>query len=305
MRWEKLGPIFNVNRRSRWMFSHAYVPTAHQIEDGKIRIFLAFRDEAQIGRIGWIDVEANDPTRVIGVSEEPALDIGEPGAFDDNGVTPMSVVQDGDHLRLYYAGWQLTPRARYLLFTGLAISEDGGNKFVRYQDTPVLDRTPTEFLVRSGFIMYDHDSNSWKAWYAAGSSLVGVGEKLVPSYHLAHAESKDGITWPASGTVAIRPNGPDEYGFGRSHIRKYKGKYEIWYSARSHSQLYTIGYATSTDGLHWDRRDAEGGLPRSPSGWDSEMTCFPSIIENQYGRFMFYNGNDYGRTGVGVAKWSV
>lgn len=45
MRWDKLGVVFNVQGRSAWMHSHAYLPTAIVLED-RIRVFLAFRDAA-------------------------------------------------------------------------------------------------------------------------------------------------------------------------------------------------------------------------------------------------------------------
>jgi hypothetical protein len=305
MKWEKLGVIFNANGRSEWMNSHAYLPTAYQMGEGCIRVFLAFRDAAQVGRLGWIDVAASDPTRILAVAERPALDVGRSGAFDDNGVTPLAVLTDGARLRLYYAGWQLTPRARYLLFTGLAFSDDGGDSFVRHQETPILDRTPDEFIVRTGaHVMHDPDSGIWKIWYAAGSNLVETHGKQVPTYRMGYLESRDGLVWPGKSVTVLDPQGPDEYGFGRPHIRKIGGLYEMWYSVRSHSKGYRIGYATSEDGVSWRRRDDECGLDRSASGWDSEMTCFASIIQNEFGTFMFYNGNGFGLTGVGVARMS-
>ncbi len=302
MRWEKLGPIFNADGRFAWMNSHAYVPTACQLDVNRIRIFLAFRDKDQVGRIGWIDVSASDPTQLIAFSERPALDIGRPGAFDDNGVTPLAIVPDGESLRLYYAGWQLTPRARYLLFTGVAFSNDGGENFTRYQETPVLDRSPQELILRSGAHVLRDENGVWKIWYAAASEFVDVSGKQVPTYHMAYMESDDGLNWPNQGKVVLSPKEPDEYGFGRSHVRKKNGIYELWHSARSHSEGYAIGYATSDDGINWDRQDNKGGLKKSLSGWDSEMTCFPSIVENEHGVFMFYNGNGFGQTGVGVAR---
>ena len=303
MKWEKLGVIFNAEGRSEWMHSHAYLPTAHQMGQGRIRVFLAFRDATQVGRLGWIDVAASDPMRLLAVAERPALDIGRSGAFDDNGVTPLAVVSDGARLRMYYAGWQLTPRARYLLFTGLAISDDGGDSFVRYQETPILDRTPDEFIVRTGaHVMHDAENGIWKIWYAAGSNLVETHGKQVPTYRMAYLESRDGLVWPGQSVTVLDPQGPDEYGFGRPHIRKIAGTYEMWYSIRSHSKGYSIGYATSEDGINWRRRDDEGGLDRSAHGWDSEMTCFGSVIQNEHGTFIFYNGNGFGLTGVGVAR---
>jgi len=302
MAWEKLGVIYNTDGRRDWMRSHPYLPTAIQRDAGTIRVFLAFRDAENVGRLGFVDVAASDPRQVLRVSDKPALDIGMPGAFDDNGVSPLSVVRDGDRLRLYYAGWQLTPRARYLLLTGLAFSDDGGETFTRHQLTPVFERSSEELLVRSGTAVLK-DGDRWKAWYAAGSSMIASDGKLVPTYCMAYAESADGLTWPARGTPVLVPRGPDEYGFGRPHVEKAGGEYRMWYSVRAHSKTYWIGYATSADGLHWVRRDEDVGIGLSETGWDSEMMSFASIVENEHGRFLFYNGNDFGKTGVGAARW--
>lgn len=304
MAWEKLGVIYNTDGSKTWMKSHPYLPTATQIDDLTIRIFLAFRDAENVGRLGFIDVLASDPRYVLRVSEVPALDIGMPGTFDDNGVSPLSVVRVGGQLRMYYAGWQLTPRARYLLLTGLAVSDDNGETFTRHQSTPILERSPEELLVRSGAAIIN-DEGLWKAWYAAGSTMVSTDGKDVPTYYLAYAESEDGIHWPRSGKPVLIPDYPDEYGFGRPHIEKRDGVYYMWASIRTHSKIYRIGYATSLDGLQWQRQDNDAGIDVSPSGWDSEMIGFASIIENKHGRFMFYNGNDYGKTGLGATRWKT
>lgn len=300
MKWEKVGVVFDASGRTDWMHSFTYVPTALLLNEKTVRVYFASRDAENVGRVGWFDVDANEPTKVVGFSKEPCLDIGEDGCFDDNGVTPLSAFQDEDGIRLYYAGWQLTPKARYMLFTGLAISKDGGNTFHRHQKSPVLDRSPSELVVRSGAYIMKH-AGIYKIWYAAGSGFVDVSGKQVPTYHLAYAESKDGINWPSEGTLSIEPQAPDEYGFGRPGMLISDDEFNIFYSSRTFSKGYRIGCATSRDGKHWTRHD-ELGLEASVSGWDSEMTCFASIIETPTGTLMFYNGNDFGRTGVGLAK---
>jgi len=37
--------------------------------------------------------------------------------------------------------------------------------------------------------------------------------------------------------------------------------------------------------------------------WDSEMMCYPTVFEVEKQRYMYYNGNNYGETGIGLAKW--
>ena len=75
----------------------------------------------------------------------------------------------------------------------------------------------------------------------------------------------------------------------------------MWFAVRG--DRYRIGYAESGDGVGWRRLDGEQGLLPSASGWDSDMVEYPFVFEWQARKYMLYNGNDYGRTGVGLAVW--
>ena len=43
------------------------------------------------------------------------------------------------------------------------------------------------------------------------------------------------------------------------------------------------------------------GLSAFGSEWESEMVEYPCVFVWAGRRYMLYNGNDYGRTGVGIA----
>lgn len=77
--------------------------------------------------------------------------------------------------------------------------------------------------------------------------------------------------------------------------------YKMWYSIRSISAPYKIGFAESEDGLNWKRKDSEVGIEKSESGWDSEMICYPNVISIKGKWHMFYNGNRHGESGFGYA----
>jgi hypothetical protein len=62
---------------------------------------------------------------------------------------------------------------------------------------------------------------------------------------------------------------------------------------------YRIGYAESADGLTWARQEA--GITVSPAGWDSQAQAYPAVVRHADRWFMFYNGNAFGRDGVGLA----
>ena len=51
----------------------------------------------------------------------------------------------------------------------------------------------------------------------------------------------------------------------------------------------------------WIRQDQKIGIRRSIKGWDSEMICYPAVININNKTYMFYSGNQVGRSGIGYA----
>jgi len=301
MKWIKKGLIFSLKTyRSDWIHSHAYIPTPYFISKNIIRIFVAFWDKNKVGRIGYVDVDAENPRKIIKVSEKPCLDIGEPGTFDDNGVAPITIVEEADHLRLYYVGFQICKRIRYYLFSGLATSKDKGESFNRYWKTPILDRSDKELYFRTApFVL--KEKNIYKMWYVAGDEWVEINGKQVPKYNIRYLESKDGVNWGKEGKVCISFQNEDEYGFGRPWVLKDGNIYRMFYSIRTRTKGYRLGYAESKDGINWIRKDNEIGIDVSKRGWDSEMICFSAVIQYKDRFYMFYNGNNFGEQGFGYA----
>ena len=84
---------------------------------------------------------------------------------------------------------------------------------------------------------------------------------------------------------------------------KWDNKYKMWFSHRGHKNYttYRIGYAESLDGINWERNDDQSGINISETGWDSESQCYPYLVEHENFRYMLYNGNNYGMTGLGYA----
>jgi hypothetical protein len=304
-RWEKLGRVWapdqGVAGERPWARTHAALPTAMMLDEERIRVYVACLDEGRVGRIGYVDVAARDPRQVLAVSARPVLDVGAPGTFDDNGVNPLWLLWHEGRLYLYYVGWQLGTRVRYYLFAGLAVSDDGGESFARVSQVPLLDRGDGELFVRTAPCVR-HEDGIWKMWYIGGDSWVQGRGKQLPRYGLRYLESDDPRRWAGSGRPCMDVRGGDEHGFGRPFVVREGGRYRMWYSVRTISAGYHLGYAESADGLAWERMDEAVGLAPSANGWDSEMICYSFLQETRYGRYLFYNGNNYGETGFGVAR---
>ena len=77
--------------------------------------------------------------------------------------------------------------------------------------------------------------------------------------------------------------------------------YRMFFTKGTITKDYFAGYAESEDGLTWSRMDEKIGIQKSKTGWDSEMLCYPSVIEVNRKAYMFYNGNNFGYDGFGYA----
>jgi hypothetical protein len=300
-KWIKKGLIFASDGSRPWARTHAMCPTPVLLSDEIIRVYYTGVTEEMVGRIGYVDLDAKDPLKILNDFDEPILDIGDRGHFDDNGVVPISAVKRDGKIFLYYAGFQLATKARYFIFSGLAIGEADNQAFKRYSDCPILDRSQEGTLLRSAPCVLDDEADGYHIWYISGSKNLDIEGKEIPSYNIRYAHSDDGFQWPNKGKLVVDFANDDEYGFGRPHVVKGKFGFHMWYSLRRKSIPYRLGYAFSNDGVNWIRNDDKIGLTVSQSGWDSEMVYANSVCVTNYGTYMFYNGNDFGRTGFGYA----
>lgn len=301
MKWRKMGLIYCPSGEHKWDKHSALTPTPIMINANTVRIYAGFRDDEGVSRICYVDVDADNPSSIINVSKKPVLNIGASGAFDDNGVILGDIISFNNKLYMYYVGFQLVKKAKFLAFTGLAISKDGGNHFYRYSEAPVLDRSNEGLYIRAiHSVLIENDI--FKIWYAAGNGWEIINNVPYPQYYIKYMESKDGIHFEKEGLTCINPNKDKfEYRIGRPRVYKVKGKYIMYYTYGTTKGDYLAGYAESNDGKIWIRKDEEVGIILSKNGWDSMHLCYPAIISHHDKTYMFYNGNDMGKTGFGYA----
>jgi hypothetical protein len=300
MIWKKKGLISNPLKKYSWAMNGSLQPTSLLLENS-IRVFCGFRDIQGISRIGYIDLDLDNPSRVIDYSKEPILDIGKPGTFDESGVVPSALYFDGDTLFLYYAGYQLGTKVRFSVLGGLAISKDVGKSFERFSNTPLFERTNEELLFRVPHSIIKAESG-FKIWYGGGSNFIKGKNKILPSYNIRYLETDDLTKIPEKGKTFLDINGK-EYRLGRPNVFVEDGSYKMFYGYSTEEILYKLGYAESNDlSNSWVRKDNELNLPLSKEGWDSEMMAYPSYVKTSTNnRILFYNGNNYGREGFGYA----
>jgi hypothetical protein len=300
--WTKCGLILATAEDARAR-SHAMLPTPRRVGDW-LEVHFAACDSDMRGRIYAVDLADDFPVPAIVGRTRPVLDLGDPGAFDCDGVNPCQLVARGEELFLYYIGWKRGPAAiPYRLFIGLAVSRDGGLSYERLSRGPILPPVEGEDCFRTAAHVYP-TASGWAALYIGGDAFIdGRDGKRLPVYSLRRTFSKDGIRWPEPGETLLSPDRAlGEIGFGRPWLwHDAGGEPVLMLSVRTET-----GYSLVEIGL------GEEGRPRrrtliepSAAGWDCEMVCFAAPCAGQQQEWLLYNGNGYGRSGFGVARRPV
>jgi hypothetical protein len=298
MKWKKIGRVFEPKGQFDWVKTHAMLPTVDHINDDIFRIYFSGRDIENISRTGFLEIDINNPLEILTISEKPIIEIGELGAYDDNGISPTCIINHNGEKYFYIMGWNKGSKVRAAEVSGLAISKDNGNSFQRYSRTPILERTnnePFTVLVVSCVII---ENGIWRMWY--DSADYWINDSL-PRYNIKYAESQDGINWERKGIVSVNYKSDDESRVSRASVIKEGDIYRMWFCYAIGAGGYTMGYAESEDGIVFNRMDEKVGIELSEFGWDSEMICYPNVFRHKENLYMLYCGNGYGKEGFGIA----
>lgn len=313
-RWSKLGLVFSpgkIEDRPWWMNAFAQAP-ASVVHDEFVRIYFSCRPAPEPnGQFrsysAFVDLDRDDITKIVGVADQPILSLGERGTFDEFGTYPVSVLREGSTMLAYYGGWTRCASVPFDVAIGCARSEDGGRTFRKLGCGPVLGAVPDEPFVLSG-PKIRRFNDRLHLFYIAGRAWKIHNGRPEPIYKIRSAISRDGVNWERLGHDLIPSRiEPDEAQASPDVIR-IGNKYHMFFCYRRSANYrgseggYRIGYASSTDLIHWERNDDLAGITPSDDGWDGQMVSYPHVFEVNGQIYMAYLGNDVGKEGFGLAK---
>ncbi len=287
MKWKKLGHIFNPTTwqdgvKREWMQSHSQSPHALILED-VIRVYFCCRpipDNKGYSKsfTTFLELDKNNPTKVLRVCEDPILPLGSLGCFDQHAVYPISLLMDNNKLKLYYAGWSRGNDVPFDTSIGIAISKDLGLTFQRLGNGPILSASLHEPFVISGPKIRKFN-NKYYLYYLAGTKWINETGQPEIIYKNRMATSHDGLQWkPFNKNIIPDVLGELECQAGPDVFFK-DGKYHMYFVYREGLNFrtekgrgYKIGYATSHDLYNWDREDSKAGIIYLDKGRDSQVS---------------------------------
>lgn len=300
MGWQRIGRVVDSLAVGDWAVSHAMVPFVRATAGG-LEMYFSSRDAdgRSVTGVGELELDADGRVRFT-PRPDPVVRPGALGGFDDSGAMGASIVEHDGDLFLYYIGWHLGRTVPFATYIGLAISTDGGATFARVSDGPVVGRTRHHpYLATSPWVAIEGDV--WRLWHTNGVRWETTPEGPKHYYRIEHAVSDDGIDWTLTGDVCIDFADDTEFAIARPSVVRDPDAYRMWFSVRG--DAYRIALAESPDGRTWDRVEGAGGLQATGDGWESRSVEYGCVFDHAGSRWMLYNGNDYGATGIGLARW--
>jgi len=199
------------------------------------------------------------------------LGLGERGCFDEHGVMPSSIIIE-NVVYLFYTGWYVAKNS-YTHSIGIAVSQNG-KTFSRLFSHPILARNEKiPYMANSPFVFKTKDG--YAMIFGNGTGWCGTK----PLYSLMKATSTNLTNnWQILDWVQFEEGG--------IYSRCFVENNDIYYSyynvhGNSNYKIYKNGILLLDTGVTWDQ----------------EMTAYPFIYKNA----LFYNGNGYGKTGIGIA----
>ena len=160
---------------------------------------------------------------------------------------------------------------------------------------PVAGESSVEDLeVTRPFVLVE--SELLTMWYSAHSS-----ERVV----IARATSSDGLHWNRHGVV-LAPSEPWEKSslMCPSVLRDASGRYHMWYSGGERYEPDAIGYATSPDGVAWERVSDDPVLRADGGAWDCDRVAGAHVFRQGPWLYAAYIGfaNGFEDSSIGIAR---
>jgi predicted GH43/DUF377 family glycosyl hydrolase len=213
-----------------------------------------------------------------------------------------SVLYNADSLRYemwFTAGAQIS----FPYTIGFAKSVDGITWEV-YSSNPVLSPEAGKwdaYTVLAPYVI--RENGQYKMWYTGCATAQLL-------YRIGYATSSDGINWARHTSNPVFEPGTANWesaSVAYGCIMPYANGYKMWYSGGSSSWSETaIGYATSLDGITWERYTGNPVLLSGTSGQWDHIVFGPRVlyIDNSY--YMYYTGeiNLYQSDKIGLATSS-
>ena len=275
---------------------YASNPAGIVVHDNQVRLYFNSRDIQTRSSIYSIELygEKLEPDYKSIVLQHSH---GQEDSYFSHGISVGQIFSMNDEKFLSVMGWKNYVDKHWEGRIGYIPFNAQGN-LTQLEPKPWMDLDNQDSISLSYPALYEH-CNSTLIWY--GSTLTwdaGNGEML---HILKEARlSSDGRV--IKGDKKLPYIMGSAQAFSRPAIVQIDENFLLAYSYRGNTTKYRIGFALLDN---FNSASHLGGISPfliSKDEWDSEMVEYPSFLSFQEQLFMLYNGNAFGKTGIGIVR---
>ena len=143
-------------------------------------------------------------------------------------------------------------------------------------------------------VLFNTDSSRYEMWFVGFAGVPGINGDYRP-YSIGFASSKDGINWAMYPTPVLSPTPGtwDAYTIEAPMVIRQNGQYKMWYNSYlSPTSPGYLGYATSSDGIHWTKYSGNPVMGPGKSAWEAGGPASCDVIPFPGGYKLWYTGLD-------------
>jgi hypothetical protein len=302
MKFISYGLIFKKKHFPKWNKTHAWVPTPIMISKNICKVFYAGRDKNNLSSIGSFEVDLRNPTKVLNVAKSPLLELGPLGHFDDCAVLPSQIIRFKKNFYMYYIGWTQGAKVPYIAALGLATSNSLNKKFKKVSEAPVIGRSKSDPIFTASCFVQKF-KNYFKIFYTSNLKWTNIKNVLIPKYLIKEGSTKNLIDLDFK-KIAVKHKNKYEIALTRPWL--LRNKYNKLVMIYSYGQIknkknnYKIGLAYNKNG-NWIRRDGDIKILNFKDKFDNKTQEYGATIFYNGKNYIFYNGNNFGEKGIGLA----
>jgi predicted GH43/DUF377 family glycosyl hydrolase len=231
---------------------------------------------------------------------DPVLLPGPSGSWDSSQIALGSVIWNGTLFLMAYRG--VNPTTYSTGAVGVAISRDGIS-WVKYPGNPVMTPGGVDQDIGRPFVI--RWQTTYNMWYSGRSSTEPSSS---PARQIFYATSTNGITWTKWPSAVILPSvDPNVWNSGTVYapsVIRGGSNFGLWYSALNQSGVNPqIGYATSMDGVTWNKAPNPILTFGASGSWDSAGVEQSDVVIGVNGFMLYYDGfNPASPPRIGLAQ---
>lgn len=236
MKWEKKGLVYGPRNERSWAWNSAMTPTPVQPDPDVIRVYAGFRDEAGSAGSGLSTWTRGSRRGCSGCP--PSRSWISAARARSTTTASFSATWSGTKSGCTCStlDFQLVARAKFLAFSGLAISSDNGTTFERFSAAPVMDRADEGFYIRAVHSVRV-ENGTWRSGMRPGTVGRPSPAKPYPQYHIRYLETRAVGPLPASGARCVEVR-PPEYRIGRPRVYRFRERHMMrLYPRHDHGRI--------------------------------------------------------------------